>query len=117
MIKYDENSSYIKELNICKTDVFKSVLMGYGLGLLIVISPILILYNCFIYTQITKLLVFAVVMFVWLFFTISDIFYHKALCLYDERVKERTLKCNYLLNSVLYFVMCMIGYLVVLLIL
>ena len=46
--KYNENSKKLLELGVISSHKVKSVLIGYGLSLAIVISPIIILYNLFL---------------------------------------------------------------------
>ena len=114
---YDDNSSKLKELNIKTIDVIKSIILGYGLGLLIVISPIIILYNMFIYEQFQTLLIFLITLFCWVFFLLSDIFYHKMLTIFEPKVKEIPFKYNHIVNAVIYFVMCMIAFIFIILLL
>lgn len=114
---YDDNSSKLKELNIKTIDVIKSIILGYGLGLLIVISPIIILYNMFIYEQFQTLLIFLITLFCWVFFLLSDIFYHKMLTIFEPKVKEISFKYNHIVNAVIYFVMCMIAFIFIILLL
>ena len=114
---YDDNSSKLKELNIKTIDTIKSIILGYGLGLLIVISPIIILYNMFIYEQFQTLLIFLITLFCWVFFLLSDIFYHKMLTIFEPKVKEIPFKYNHIVNAVIYFVMCMIAFIFIILLL
>ena len=106
--KYNENSKKLLELGVISSHKVKSVLIGYGLSLAIVISPIIILYNLFLYPEYQILLIGLISLFAFIFFTLSDVLYHRALGKYDHRVKDISFKENYIINSAIYFVICLI---------
>ena len=114
---YELNNTKLMNLNISVKNRVKAFLMGYLLGLFIVISPIIILFNLTFYTHIQDLLTFALCMVACIFLILSDIFYHKALCLYEEKVKEIKFLPNYILNSIMYLVVCLISFVAIILIL
>lgn len=113
--KYESNSLRLKELIIKKEHRVKAMLMGYGLGLLIIISPAILVYNLTLYASYQTLLIFASSMLGFIFLTISDIFYHYFLGYYCPSVKEISLKINHIINTILYFIICMIAFGIILL--
>lgn len=108
--QYDLNVSKIKELNINKNDKIKSFLLGYGLALLIILTPFLFLINLTMYANLMNLIIFFLTMLGFIYFSISEILYHYFLTFYCPNVKEISLKINHILNSIAYFVMAMITF-------
>ena len=106
--KYNENSKKLLELGIIKSYKVKSTLIGYGIALAIVISPLIILYNLFLYPEYHKLLIGLISLCAFIFFFLSDILYHKTLGNYDDRVKNVSFKENYIVNGAIYFVICLV---------
>jgi hypothetical protein len=107
---YEENQSKLKELNISKKFKILSFVLGYGLGLLIVMSPVIIISHLFIFSQYKILWTLLILLFVALFLAISDIFYHKFLGYFCPSVKEISLKINFILNSIIYLIICLIAF-------
>lgn len=113
--KYSENYDRIKEIEIEKTDKIKSNLLGYLLSLVIIISPVIITAHFFIYAQYFSLCVFLISMFLATFFMLGELFAYKFLIYFCPNVKEISLKINIFVNSIGYYLLCLIAFVVIML--
>lgn len=115
MIKYDDNDKYLKELNISKSDKIKSLFFGYLLSLMILFSPIVITSHFFIYKFYFEIIVLVISLLVVLFLLLGEIFHHKFLIYFSKTTEKRNLAINYLINSLMYLLICLICYIVIIL--
>ena len=114
--KYNINSQKIQDLEISKSNIFKSTIIGYGISLAVIISPIIVLYNLFLYPQHQKLLIGLISLCAFIFFSLGDYLYQRTIRKIDTRVQEISYKENLLLNSIVYFIICLIIFIIAILI-
>ena len=104
---YNQLFIYLKENKIGKT---KYQLLAYLLGLLVVISPIIILITLFIYHQLVYLLGLLIVIFLMLGFYLADYFFIRMLQADYQELKQIKTKAILLRNFMLYFAVGIIVY-------
>ena len=104
---YNQLFIYLKENKIGKT---KYQLLAYLLGLLVVISPIIILITLFIYHQLVYLLGLLIVIFLMLGFYLADYFFIRMLQADYQELKQIKTKAILLRNLMLYFAVGIIVY-------
>lgn len=109
LIKYEENDKFLNSLEISKKDKIKSLILGYLLSLLIILSPIIITAHFFIYSFYFDLVVLVLALLIVLFLVLGEIFSSK-LMLYFSGKEKISLKITYLVNGFIYLIMCMISY-------
>lgn len=105
---YDQILNYLKENKIGKT---RYQLLAYLLGLLVVISPIIVLITLFIYHHLVYLLGLLIVIFLMLGFYLADYFFMKMLQADYQELKQIKIKPILLRNLMLYLAVGIIVYL------
>lgn len=111
---YDEANTALKQLNLKEIDRVKSLIFGYLFALIIVLAPIIILAHMFIYSFYFGYIVFAIGIFCMLFFSLGEILHHKLLIHYSNK-DNLSLKALHIIDSLFYFLMCMLCSLVIVL--
>ena len=104
---YNQLFIYLKENKIGKT---KYQLLAYLLGILVVISPIIILITLFIYHQLVYLLGLLIVIFLMLGFYLADYFFIRMLPADYQELKQIKTKAILLRNLMLYLTVGIIVY-------
>lgn len=105
---YDQILNYLKENKIGKK---KYQLLAYLLGLLVVISPIIVLITLFIYHHLVYLLGLLIVIFLMLGFYLADYFFIRMLQADYQELKQIKIKPILLRNLILYLAVGIIVYL------
>lgn len=105
---YDQIFTYLKENKIGKT---RYQLLAYLLGLLVVISPIIVLITLFIYHHLVYLLGLLIVIFLMLGFYLADYFFIRMLQTDYQELKQIKIKPILLRNLMLYLAVGIIVYL------
>ena len=105
---YDQIFTYLKENKIGKT---RYQLLAYLLGLLVVISPIIVLITLFIYHHLVYLLGLLIIIFLMLGFYLADYFFIRMLQTDYQELKQIKIKPILLRNLMLYLAVGIIVYL------
>ena len=111
---YDEANATLKELNLKTIEKFKSFIFGYLFALILVLAPIIFLSHMFIYSFYFEWIVFGIGLFCILFFSLGEIIHHKLLLHYSGK-ENLSLKEIHIVDTLFYFLMCMICCLVIVL--
>lgn len=103
--KYNSIIDTIRSFNIKTVDKIKSLIFGYGISLIIFISPIIILFHCFIYTNIIYLIVILLMLLFVGYFYLSNLLYYKFLSYYCNEINKDDLKYINVVNIFIYLIM------------
>ena len=113
--KYRENSSYLDNLEVGKYDRIKSFIFGYLISLILMCAPIIITSHFFMYSFYFEF-VLAILMLLILGFAILGEVLSDKLLLHFANIKEKIdLKSTYIIHTLIYLVMMILGYVIILL--
>lgn len=113
LINYDDNNKYLEELNASKENRIKSFIFGYFIALMIVLSPIIICAHFFIYKFYFELIIFIISLLFVTFLTLGEIIHHKFLVYFSNVTEKRSLKLTYIIDTLMYLLICLIFFVVI----
>ena len=113
--KYQENSSYLDNLEVGKYDRIKSFLFGYLISLILMCAPIVITAHFFMYSFYFEVVLAILMIFILVFAILGEIISDKILLHYANINEKIDLKSTYILHTLLYSLMMVLGYVIIIL--
>lgn len=111
-IKYDDNSKYLEQLDISKKNKWLSLILGYGISLILMISPIIFTAHFFIYSFYYNLVVGLIAIEFVVFLLLGEIFNHR-LQMYFSSNEKKKLTVMHIVDGFIYLILCIICLLIV----
>ena len=112
---YEENNEFIDNLNVSKSERNKSFIYGYLISLIITAAPIIITAHFFIYSFYFKIVLAVLLLFILTFAILGEIISDKLLIHFSKSKELINLKVTYILHGILYFLMILLGYIIIIL--
>ena len=110
---HKENEEYLETLNVSKTDKVKSYVIGYLISLILVTAPIIICAHFFIYSFYADLTLAVLMIILLIFVLLGEIISDKLLIHFSKTDITKDLRITYLIHFAIYFVMMLLGYIII----
>ena len=113
--KLKENNDFLENLEVSNSERIKSTIFGYLISLIIMGVPLIICSHFFIYSVYFNLVLGLLMFLILIFIILVELLSDQLLIHYSKTEEKKDLKVTYIIHSLLYSGMLLLGYLIILL--